>query len=123
MKRDLDLIRTMLQRIEAATPGQLTMDHLKIDGVDRDVVTYHAVLLHDADLIVGHFLSSQQSDLPIAYTIERLSWKGHEHLDAVRDPDTWKKTKEKLGEKLASVTIDVVAAVAVGITKAQLGIS
>ena len=37
----------------------------------------------------------------------RLTWAGHDYLDAVRDPKVWQKTKDAT-EKVGSWTFEIV---------------
>jgi Hypothetical protein (DUF2513) len=49
----------------------------------------------------------------------RLSWEGHDYLDAVRDPKIWKMTKEAT-DKVGSWAFELVKEVAKGLIKSEL---
>lgn len=53
--------------------------------------------------------------------VTALTWKGHEFLDDIRDPDIWQKTKERAGS-LASVGIAFVWEIAKAEIKTKLGL-
>jgi len=42
----------------------------------------------------------------LGITFERLSWEGHDYLDAVRDPEIWLKTKQGT-EAIGAFTFDL----------------
>ena len=49
----------------------------------------------------------------------RLTWAGHDYLDAVRDPKIWHKTKEAT-DKVGSWTFEIVKELAKGYIKSEL---
>lgn len=51
--------------------------------------------------------------------VERITWKGHEFIDTVRDPEVWRKTKENL-DKVGNFGIEGVKALAKGFLKKQV---
>ena len=85
MKRDLDLIRKLMLSIEA-------------DEVDRyypifpqTVCNYQRALLIEAGLATG-MITEQWTACQIAVASSyRLTWEGHEYLDAVRGDDIWER--------------------------------
>ncbi|KVN98184.1 DUF2513 domain-containing protein [Burkholderia ubonensis] len=94
MKRDMDLIRELLLKLEAL-PMQprdvayIYSDVVPVDGYHADQIDYHLQLLEQAGLVDAGGLGG--GDGPgIAFS--RLSWAGHDFLDAVRSPDVWDRT-------------------------------
>jgi hypothetical protein len=86
MKRDMDLIRDLLLRIEAA-PGLSPEEcfrpsHLYEEMPDRnsEEIFYHLMLLLDAGFIIGDPLAE------LDFAVERMTWQGHELLETVRPP-------------------------------------
>lgn len=121
MKRDMDLIRTLLLRMEEATmqggvsyifqPG---FEELDVPGYDADAVTYHMNLLVDAGLL----------DAPSAhganhFIVRGLSWRGHDFLDSVRDPEIWRKAREGT-ERAGGFTLELLGDLAKGLIKTQI---
>jgi len=49
----------------------------------------------------------------------KLTWEGHDYLDAVRDPQVWHKTKEATN-KVGSWTFDIVKELAKQYIKSEL---
>ena len=53
--------------------------------------------------------------------VSGLTWQGHEFLDTVRDPEIWRKTKERAGS-VASVGVSFIWEIAKAELKAKLGL-
>lgn len=104
MKRDMDLIRKLLLAIEAEPTG-LAPDHFDIPDYSQEQIGYHLLLMVEAKLAVGREFRSFDDPAPTG-EVERLTWAGHEFLDAARDPSRWEKAKEMAG-KVGSGSLDV----------------
>lgn len=118
MRRDMSLIRELLLKLEALPlrPGACMMfepedPDLIIPGYDFDQIYYHFELLREVDLITG---SSSAT-----CTFSRLTWAGHDYLDAVRDPEIWEKTKNG-AYAVGGLTFDLIKDLAKGFVKKQL---
>ena len=119
MKRDMDLIRELLLAIE---------DHPQLDGnqliqyddnenfgiteFPREQVIYHIRMLIDQGLINGELVYGG----PI---ISKLTWQGHDFLDAIRDPDIWRQTKEG-AKKAGGFSLELLGALAKGLLKKKI---
>ena len=57
---------------------------------------------------------------PYDFFAERLTWNGHEFLDAIRSDTIWQKTKSSFLSKGLSMTFDLVKSVAVEVASAYL---
>ena len=76
------------------------------------------LLLDDAGLVdFWNLRSGAKSD---AIPIAGLTWRGHDFLDSVRDPEIWRKTKEG-ATKAGGFTLDLLMDLAKAIIKAKLG--
>ena len=95
MKRDLDLCRAILEAVEADPTGYAPSP-LIMDGHGNEDVGYNALMLVEAGFVTGRE-SSSFGGTPTA-VIGRMTWKGHEFLDAVRNEDIWSKTKSIAGK-------------------------
>lgn len=113
----MDLVRTILLAAEDAPPGG---SDLEFEGHDLKTVAYHVDLLEEAGYLVGDNIRSEGG--VVGAGVERLTWEGHEFLDAVRDDTVWRRTKERVSRAVGSASIEVVKAVAEGIAKGQLGL-
>jgi hypothetical protein len=88
MKRNWDLIRTILLKIEADWPSQGVRELESIYFPDQDFseIDWHFRLLND-----GGFLLTANNNYSFVHGI---SWRGFEFLDTIRDDEIWIKTKK-----------------------------
>jgi Hypothetical protein (DUF2513) len=126
MKRDMDLIRTILLKIEvdpsfdsleASAKSITSAARLGITGYNDAEVSYHLAQLVDAELLVGNTKMASRG----LVIVSKLSWQGHEFLDAVRDPDVWRKTKER-AKGIATVGFGFLLEIAKAEVKTKLGL-
>lgn len=109
MKRDWELIRAILLRLEAEESATAHLAAQPIAGFDAEFVGYHLDLLDQAGLIVARRAGSQSVAL-------RLTWVGHELLDVIRRDTVWNRAKGILREKgidLSFETLKLAAKVAI----------
>jgi hypothetical protein len=117
MKRDMDLIRDILLEIEAND------DVPSLDEKD-DRYLQHLLLLQEAGLIAGVAVCvCDRGELyPQKINRPRLTWQGHEFLDAARNDTIWQRTMARLRDAGVSGTFDVVKALLIQAATAQLGL-
>jgi hypothetical protein len=100
MKLNIELIRLLLiQQETGEKPDGLT-------AYPEAEQIYNLQLMEDAKLIVAD-LFIDESGIAKGAVIHRLTWAGHDFLDAVRDETIWKKAKEHVLRPGASWTFDV----------------
>lgn len=120
MKRDMDLIREILLAVEELdTPTET--EALSLPGRSAQDVLHHAVLLVEAGLIkaeIGRYVGGGMDCL-----VERLTWAGHEFLDAARDETVWRKVRGKAGQVGGTVTLDLLMALLKAAVAERLGVS
>lgn len=122
VQRDMDLVRELLLKIDAdpqldgtrwvryATPAEMGIaDH------SAEEVGYHLNML-----IEEGFIKAKDS-MEFMPLINRMTWKGHEFLDDIRDDTVWGKTKERT-KGLASVGIALMWEIAKAELKQKLGL-
>jgi hypothetical protein len=83
-----------------------------VPGHSNDEVDYHLSLLKEARLIE---CPGSQQPVGGGINFRRLTWEGHEFVDAVRDPEVWAKTK-KGAEQVKGFTLDLLKDLAKGIS-------
>ncbi|MGA2411322.1 MAG: DUF2513 domain-containing protein [Candidatus Binataceae bacterium] len=115
MKLDWDLIREILMRIEDdpkfdGSANQVDAAKLGITNHTNAEVMYQVVQLIEGGFLAGKILSAGAFP-PAAAVVFKLTWKGHEYVDSLRDPDIWQKTKSRIGG-VAGVAFGVVLEVA-----------
>ena len=105
VQRNMELVRAILLKIEAAPTEQLLDVH--ITGHTDEEISYHVMLLHKAGLVEAVDCSHMQAN---CWKPLRLTWDGHEFIDAVRSDTFWKKTKSFVVEKTGTLTLEAVKA-------------
>lgn len=121
MKREMDLIRELLLKLEslpAETGAVFCFDgnepELAVEGFSSDQIRYHLDLLREACLI-----ESPGSQPMLGVTFERLTWRGHDFLDSIRSPAVWAKTK-KGAEAAGGFTVELLKDLATGLIRKQI---
>src|SRR4051812_16606209 len=100
MKRDMDLVRKILLKLEEDTDTGMVIN-FTIDGYEPDLVSYHVYLLSDAGLLHA----KNVSDLTyFEWAPSFLTWAGHEFLDASREEGRWQKAKKMVMEKTGGLS-------------------
>ncbi len=120
MQRDMDLIRKLLLYLEAK-PDDRVKRSIEIEGYDPALINYHLVLLANARLI--DFEASRSTSNPdrlIEVFPTRLTWEGHEFLDAARDQTVWDRVKTDIGDRFTRIPLEVLKALLVDYIKKQL---
>ncbi len=116
MKRDMDLCRKILLAAEEQT--SVPDGFLEIDGYAQELVAYNVELLADEGLVEASVIKSQSE--PIGAVVLRLTWAGHDFLDAARNETVWNRVKGRLSNAGVSATFDLLKTLLVEGTKALL---
>lgn len=95
MRRDMALLRLLLLQLEEIDEDgqsiyEIGEDDLPIDGYTWDQVSYHYTLADEAGLVDA----AGGPPLEGGIVFRRLTWSGHDFVDAVRDEEIWRKTRE-----------------------------
>jgi len=120
MTRDMDLIRELLLAVEAFPTGY--GEALVIVGRSETEVGYHLKLLLEAGYIEGHDVATHGHDGPRVLP-SRMTWEGHDFLDAIRDEGVWKKVQEKLLAVGGQTTLVILKELALSVTRSHLGLA
>ena len=120
MKRDMDLIRSILLTVED-DPSMIgtryrAYSHSDFPGFSEAEIDYHVDLLFEAGLVAG------MPDANPHPLINRLTWQGHEFIGSTSDPDVWAKVKETT-QGIPDIAISVVWELAKAELKKKLGLS
>jgi hypothetical protein len=125
MKRDMDFIRQVLLKIEDGNGRTKMVDLLPADAPEEDLakLQYHmGMLVDEAGLvrgIAGHSIGRQN------WVDLNLTWQGHEFLDAVRDSEVWRRTKEgasRVGSFTIGFLVEIAKTYAKQVAKERLGL-
>lgn len=120
MERNWDTIRESLLAVEALEPDTaLTLSDF--DSSRSYDISYHIELLEEAGLIHAS-ISKTLGSGPTQFHVYRLTWQGHELLDAIRNDTIWNKTKTSITEKSGSMTFDLIKTVAAELAKSAMNL-
>lgn len=121
MKRNMSLVREILLSIEDEETGYAP-NNLSLEGYSREQIGYHALILLEAGLIDGQETTSMDSHSPSAIAT-RLTWAGHEFLDAARDKGRWTKALSIVQDKGGgAVTIGVLTQLLSALAKQSISL-
>ncbi len=124
MKRDMDLVREILLKAETrekvSTGDLLGLVEPTEEGAKK--LAYHLEMLTQQAKFLGgnahwtHGVGPNHDEARREWYALDLTWAGHEFLDAVRDPEIWRKTKEG-ANKVGNWALDFVVELAKGYAK------
>lgn len=115
MKRNMDLVRQILLFAEEQNKPTIP----DINGFSEEEVAYHCEIMEEAGLLVLINLSTCSSS---CYSIDRLTWIGHEFLDSARNESFWKKVCAQIANKVAGASFAITAEYLAHEVKRQLGL-
>ena len=104
MKRDMDIIRSVLLNVEA--DKYQYGEHVYLNGVPEEICAHHVALLLEAGLAGGHLIRSDCYGI-VGATIERLTSSGHDFCDGIRHETIWNKAKEHILKPGASYGLSI----------------
>ncbi|MGC1294758.1 MAG: DUF2513 domain-containing protein [Alloacidobacterium sp.] len=100
MIRDLELFRKVLIETEQVPPGQ--WQRIAVEGATPEETCYHMRLAFEARLIEARFMDDSAKD----FVVRRLTYSGHEFLDAARSDTLWATAKEWMMESTGALTVE-----------------
>lgn len=110
MKRNWDIIRKILLRIEDLPDEHSQIDSDSLTGIDPTTAAYHLRLMRDASLIRGGCREAMGA--PAFCYATAMTWQGHELLDAIRSESTWNRIKSSARDKGIDLTLSTLLALA-----------
>jgi hypothetical protein len=118
MKRDMDLVRTILiELIEQPSDGVLS--ELHVEGHSDDEVSYHVRIMHERGLVEAEDTSHFEAKCWIP---THVTWEGQEFLASVRDETIWTKAKSIVSKNTGALTFEALKiALAILIKQAIIG--
>ncbi len=118
----MGLVREILLRIE--DESYKNSRSFTVEGFPEVQVNYNLDLLIAEGLVNGK--GSWAIDGETYWVnIRGLTWQGHDFLDSIRDQSVWTKVQDKAtvaGHNAATLTLDMVKALATSVIKSDLGI-
>lgn len=122
MRLDKNLVREILLAIEESADEPVSWINLQIEGRSAVEVSYHVMLLDEANLIEAQDLSTHDE---FEWQPIRMTYKGHELLDSIRDVEIWRRTKagaEKVGVASISFIWELATAYGKQLVSERLGL-
>ncbi|MCL4301413.1 MAG: DUF2513 domain-containing protein [Anaerolineae bacterium] len=122
MKRNMDLVRQILLEIEKQPfiPGY-PID-LNIPGFSHEVLSYHVMIMHEAGLIEAA-PELHNTGHPPHWSPNRLTWQGHEFIDAARDNTIWNRAMATVKDKMGSIPFTLLQQLLIQLGAASLGLN
>ena len=114
MKRDMDLIRKILIKIEDSKKYPIR-EKIKIEEYEDDSINFHLILLEEAGLVEVD-LTKMGDGKPIV-DVSRLTWEGYEFLDSSRNNKVWNKAKSLVMKKTSGLTFTILKDVLISIVR------
>lgn len=119
MKRDIDLFRELLLKIEENPDMDGTREfsyhspeEIGITGHTVEEVAYHLRLLIESNFVNGAVTIAVPMQV-----IRCLTNSGHDFLDNIRSENIWNKVKKQIGDLSGHVGLPVIASLAEAIIK------
>ena len=110
MKRDWEVIRTILAKVEELPDTRSKFLPRALPGFAADDVNYHLWLLIDAGLIEGTCAGKPGTGTTLLCCGQALTWKGHEFLDTVRSDTAWNRIKKWLNARALDLSFEAIVA-------------
>ena len=120
MQRDMNLVRQILLKIEEHEHGRAQRS-LDIADYSEDQIGYHVYIMIEGGLLEGADVTQMGSKTFEAIPT-RLTWAGHEFLDAARDDSRWNRALQTARDQAGSVTIGVMTQLLTAMMKQSLGL-
>lgn len=119
MERNWDTIREILIKFEELDPekGPLQLEDFPEERAYE--YSYHVELLLEAGLLHGE-MSKTLGRHAQSFWVDRLTWEGHEFIDAIRSDAVWNKTKSSFVRGGLTMTFDLIKGVATDVAAAYL---
>lgn len=120
MQRNMDLVRTILMRIEASYALKVSPPFGIVSAGPEEVSYYVHIMKEDGLIEAVNGVPPSNSDsetVPV-----RLTWRGHEFLDLARDQTRWLQAKARIA-KVGSAPIAVWMKVLNDLVLKDLGIA
>jgi len=115
MKRNFDIIREVLLRMEESTEKRHMFRKIEVDGYSLDEVDYNIDLLWK-----NKFIEAETRGRGL-YMLKSITYKGHDLLDNIRDKSFFEKIKGYTKEKGIPLTFETIKTIVPIIIKSLAG--
>jgi len=118
MKRDMDLLRSILILTEEQPAGQMAQDFSSLKAEQQEIIE-HIWLADRAGLLEAVFAGNSPGNGRAV--IKRLTPAGHDFLAHARQSVLWSKAKETAAKAGVGLTVDVMKTLLTSLANAALG--
>ncbi len=115
MKRDMNLIRLVLLETEGEGPKP------NLSAYTEEQRLYHSALLIEGGLVHGEIILDGNGQ-PAGMVTLRLTWAGHEFLDAARNNKIWHEAGQRIKKSGVEVTLSLLQELLKLLLKQSLGL-
>lgn len=100
----MELVRKVLLGIQDGNPNG------PVDGYSEEAIKYHRALVIEASLAQGQVLNDNtiNSEIPAVVFLKKLTWEGHDFIDAIESDANWAKVKDYLKETGKQLTLETI---------------
>lgn len=120
MKRDLNVIRMIMQKTEELMPNKrLSLNDFK--NMDPYVLSENVKQLRDEGFLICN-VDDTLGSAPKQFIIRGLTWKGHDYLKDIESNTIWKKLKYKVAQIGGRMGFDVIKVVVLNAIKNTFGL-
>jgi hypothetical protein len=117
MKRDMNLIRELLLKIEEAKEPPYFAELVSQDPDEYQLAAYQMqMLIEEVGLVRG--IDGSSMERRDWYELQ-LTWRGQDFVDDIRNSTVWEKTKEG-AKKVGGVSFDLLIGLAKEYAKAEI---
>lgn len=107
MKRDMELIRKIMFKIEGDYTGE-SLRSPEIEGYDKVTVAEHCRLMYEYGLLDEYKPIGADNAPVIFFFVGNLTWAGYDFLEKIRQDTVWNRTKDVITQKGLPMVLDVV---------------
>ncbi len=112
MKRDMDLIRKILFKIEDEHgAGEGLKFNIGIEDYDKQVIAEHCSLLYEAGL-VKEYRETRGGKQIAVYQVGNLSNRGYDYIEMIRSDKVWEDVNKEIKKKKLPETIETIGIIA-----------
>jgi hypothetical protein len=120
MKRDPDLLRSILLYIEEHAPPQGGLQQrITVEGYDKPTIDAHTELLIEDGLVAGQVIDGLNFK---EIMVTKLTSAGHDAIEAAKNSDAWHRAKRIATEKGASLTFAMLVELVKAEARRHLGL-
>ncbi|MBR3746996.1 MAG: DUF2513 domain-containing protein [Selenomonadaceae bacterium] len=124
MKLDYECVRNILLTVESLESGQvLRFDTYKsfplLSDYSAEQINYTVWRLHEAGFIPHNSLVPLIKGM--MYSVNALTWDGHQYLDCIRDEKVWEQARKKTSV-FDGAPLKVIADIGLAIIRSGVGL-